>query len=295
MLNQVQALVVGAGISGLTTAYALQKAGISTVIVEAASRPGGLIQSAQREGFLLECGPQSFSGNSSLTAVCRDLNLLDERVLADPKAPRYVLIDGKLQNVPMGPGLLGSPLLGGGTRGAILRDIFGKSRAPETDESVAQFTRRKFSATLLERLVGPFVSGVYAGDPEKLSLRAAFPILHEAEVASGSVVRGMYPAMKQRKLKRGNLPREKPTLQTFRQGNETLVRALAAHLGERLICGVEVTSLQSLDGGRTPKAPRFRVTLRTARGEEKLETERLILAVPTNVAGKLLAPFNSLF
>jgi oxygen-dependent protoporphyrinogen oxidase len=295
MSNQVQALVVGAGISGLTTAYALQKAGISTVIVEAGSRPGGLIQSVQRDGFLLECGPQSFSGNSSLTAVCRDLNLLDERVLADPKAPRYVLIDGKLQNVPMGPLLLGSPLLSGGTRGAILRDIFGKSRAPEPDESVAQFTRRKFSATLLDRLVGPFVSGVYAGDPEKLSLRAAFPILHEAEVASGSVVRGMFPAMKQRKLKRGNLPREKPTLQTFRHGNETLVRALAAHLGDRVICGVEVTSLESLDCGRAPHAPRFRVTLRTARGEEKLETERLILAVPTNVAEKLLAPLHSSF
>ncbi|HYA64918.1 MAG TPA: protoporphyrinogen oxidase [Candidatus Sulfotelmatobacter sp.] len=296
MSNQVQALVVGAGISGLTTAYALQKADISTVIVEAASRPGGLIQSVQREGFLLECGPQSFSGNFSLTAVCRDLNLLDERVLADPKAPRYVLIDGKLQNVPMGPGLLGSPLMGGGTRGAILRDIFGSSRAPETDESVAQFTRRKFSATLLERLVGPFVSGVYAGDPEKLSLRAAFPILHEAEVASGSVVRGMFPAMKQRRVKRGNTPREKPTLQTFRQGNETLIRALAAHLGERLICGVEVTSLEPLNNGRRlPNAPRFRVTLRTSRGEEKLETERLILAVPTNVAGKLLAPLHPAF
>ena len=270
MSNQVQALVVGAGISGLTTAFALQKAGLSTVIVEAASRPGGLIQSVQREGFLLECGPQSFSGNSSLTALCRDLNLLDKRVLADAKAPRYVLIDGKMQNVPMGPGLLGSPLLGGGTRGAILRDIFGKSQAPETDESVAECTRRIFSVTLLERLVGPFVSGVYAGDPEKLSLRAAFPILYEAEVASGSVVRGIFPAMKQRRAMRGNTLREKPTLQTFRQGNETLVRALASQLGERLRCGIEVTSLELLENGRGPKAPRFRVTLRPARGEEKL-------------------------
>lgn len=295
MSNRVQALVVGAGISGLTTAYALQKAGITTLIFEAASRPGGLIQSVQRDGFLIECGPQSFSGNASLTAVCRDLQLLDQRILADPKAPRYVLINGKLQNVPMGPSLLGSSLMAGGTRGAILRDIFGKTRAPEPDESVGAFIRRKFSATLLDRLVGPFVSGVYAGDPEKLSLRAAFPILYEAEVASGSVIRGIFPAMKQRREKRGNTPREKPTLQTFRQGNETIVRALADHLGERLVCGVEVTFVQPLDSGHEPKAPRFRVALRTPREQENIETERLILAAPTNVAAKLVAPLNPAF
>jgi len=127
--------------------------------------------------------------------MCRDLGILEERVLAAPKAPRYVLIDGKLRNVPMGPGLLASSFLGGGTRTAILRDIFGKSESPEPDESVACFTRRKFSETLLDRLVGPFVSGIYAGDPEKLSLRAAFPILYEAEKAAGSITRGVFKAI----------------------------------------------------------------------------------------------------
>ena len=292
MSTQVQALVVGAGISGLTAGYALQKAGISTLVFESAPRPGGVIQSAQRDGFLLEWGPQSFAGNASLTALCRDLQILDQRLLADPKAPRYVLIDGHLQNVPMGPGLLASPLMAGGTRSAIIRDVLGKSHALEPDESIADFIRRKFSVTLLDRLVGPFVSGVYAGDPEKLSLRAAFPILHEAEMASGSILRGMFPVMKQRKAKRGNLPREKATLQTFQQGNQALTHALANDLGERLVCNAEVTSLAALDHSPEPKAPRFRVAARTPRGEESIEAQRLILAVPTNVAGTLLAPLN---
>lgn len=289
MSSQVQALVVGAGISGLTTAYALRKSGISTLIVEAAPRPGGVIQSVQREGFLLECGPQSFSGNSSITALCQELEILDQRVVADPQAARYVLIEGQLQNVPMGPGILLSSFLGGGTRGAILRDLFGSSRAPEPDESVAGFIRRKFSATLLDRLVGPFVSGVYAGDPEKLSLRAAFPILYEAESAKGSVIRGALAVMKQRKAKRGNAPREKATLQTFRQGNETLPRALARKLDDHLACGVEVTAVQPLAPSQEPKAPRFLVTLRSPRGEEQVEAERLILAVSPKVAGALLS------
>jgi protoporphyrinogen/coproporphyrinogen III oxidase len=298
MSTQVEALVVGAGISGLATAYALQKAGIATRVVEVAPRPGGKIQSIKRDGFLLECGPQSFSGNGSITSICKDLGILDERLLADPKAPRYVLIDGKLQSLPMGPGLLASSFMSGGTRGAILRDFFGKSESPEPDESVGDFVRRKFSATLLERLVGPFVSGIYAGDPEKLSLRAAFPILYEAEKASGSVGRGLFKVLKQRKATRGAAPpapREKATLQTFRDGNETLIRAIAANLGEQLTCGVEVTGIEALASSQEPKAPRFRVALRGSRGNETVETERLVLSIPTESAGTLLESLDAGF
>jgi oxygen-dependent protoporphyrinogen oxidase len=298
MSTQVEALVVGAGISGLATAYALQKAGVGVRVVEAAERPGGVIQSVQRDGYLLECGPQSFSGNGSITAICKDLGILEDRVLADPKAPRYVLIDGKLLNVPMGPGLLASPFMSGGTRGAILRDIFGKSESPEPDESVAAFIRRKFSDTLLDRLVGPFVSGIYAGDPEKLSLRAAFPILYEAEKAAGSITRGVFKVMKQRKAASSSAPqtpKEKPTLQTFREGNETIIRAIAGRLAERLSCGVEVGRIEALPAGQNPRAARFRVSLRGANGEEIVEAERLILSVPTEAAGQLLIGVDSGF
>jgi len=298
MADSVEALVVGAGISGLATAYALQKSGVAVRVVEAASRPGGVIQSVKRDGYLLECGPQSFSGNGHITAICQDLGILEERVLADFKAPRYVLLHGKLMNVPMGPGIIASSFMGGGTRSAILRDVFGSSTSPEPDESVAAFIRRKFSNTLLERLVGPFVSGIYAGDPEKLSLRAAFPILYEAEKASGSVVRGIFRVMKQRNAARAAAPeppREKPTLQSFRGGNETLVRALAARLAENLTCGTELLGVQSLNTSLEPKAPRFRVSLRTPKGDQSIETERLILAIPTESAGNVLDSLDAGF
>jgi protoporphyrinogen/coproporphyrinogen III oxidase len=295
MSTEVQALVVGAGISGLTTAHALLKADVSTLVLEAASRPGGAIQSLRRDGFLLEYGPQSFSGNASITSVCQDLKLMDQRLFADPKAPRYILIDGKLQNVPMGPGLLASSLLGGGTRMAILRDLFGSSTPPVYDESIGDFMRRKFSATLLERLVGPFVSGIYAGDPEKLSLRAAFPILHEAETAKGSILRGTLAVMKARKAKRGNTPREKATLQTFREGNETLIRALANRLGDRLACNAEVTAIDPMNPSRDPRASRFAVTVKTQRGEERIEAQRLVLANSPKCAGEVLGHLNPAF
>jgi protoporphyrinogen/coproporphyrinogen III oxidase len=295
MSTQVQALVVGAGISGLTAAYALQKSGITTLLFEASSRPGGLIQSVRRDGFLIESGPQSFSGNANLTSICQKLDILDQRIVADSKAPRYVLINGKLREVPMGPGLIFSPFLAGGTRFAMLRDLVGTSGAPDCDESVAAFVQRKFSATLLDRLVGPFVSGIYAGDPDQLSLRAAFPILHEAETAKGSVIRGLFSLMKARREKRGNGATEKPTLQSFRDGNETLVHALATELGERLFCDVEVLTVDPLDPGHEAAAPRFHVTLHTPRGEEHIEAERLVLAVPPNAAGAILSRLNPAF
>jgi protoporphyrinogen/coproporphyrinogen III oxidase len=295
MSTKIQALLIGAGISGLTTAYALQKAGIATLIVESAARPGGVIQSIKRDGYLLECGPQSFSGNAALTSLCSGLGLLGDRILADPKAPRFVLIDGALRAVPMSPAILASSFLGGGTRTAIVQDIFGTSTPPEPDESVSEFIRRKFSDRLLDQLAGPFVSGIYAGDPEKLSLRAAFPILYEAEKTSGSIVRGAIKVLRQRKAQNNSGPRERSTLQTFHEGNETIIRALAEDLGERLICGMEAVSVTATDPGHEPNAPRFRVNLRSAHGLEVIETERLVFAAPTNVAAKLLGPLNSDF
>jgi protoporphyrinogen/coproporphyrinogen III oxidase len=295
MSTQVQALVVGAGISGLTAAYALKKSGVATLLLEASSRPGGVIQSIQRDGFLVECGPQSFNSNIAITSLCKDLGLLDQHIFADPKAPRYVLIDGKLQNVPMGPGLLLSPFMSGGTLFATLRDLLGSSHPPETDESIGDFVRRKFTPTFLDRLVGPFVSGVYAGDPEKLSLRAAFPILHEAEAAKGSLIRGTIAVMKARKAKHQGAPLEKSTLQSFRDGNEGLIRALARNLNDQLFCDVEVIAVDPLDPGHEANAARFHLTLHTPRGEEHIEAERLVLACPPRAAGRILAHLNPRF
>lgn len=295
MSTQVQSLVVGAGVSGLTAAYALKKSGITTILFEASSRPGGVIQTVQREGFLVECGPQSFSGNASITSLCYDLGLLDQRILADPKTPRYVLIGGKLRNVPMGPGLLSSPFVSGGTLFAMLRDLLGSSRPPEPDESIADFVRRKFTPAFLDRLMDPFVSGVYAGDPEKLSLRAAFPILHEAESAKGSLIRGAIAIRKASKAKGGAAPQEKAASQSFRDGNETLVRALAKNLDDQLFCNVEVTAVDALDPGLDAKAARFHLTLHTPRGEERIETERLILACSPQSAGRILVRLNPQF
>jgi len=284
--THVPVLVVGAGISGLLCAYSLRKSGIDAQIVEASRHPGGVIRSERRDGFLLELGPQSFSGTRQLLDLCRDLGIENELLEAPRHAPRFLLLKGQLRQAPLSPpALLASPLFSARTKWSIIRDALGRSAPPDSDESVAGFVRRKFSPELLDRLVGPFVSGIYAGDPEKLSLRAAFPALFEAEKASGSIIRGM---MLSAKSKPG--AKQRPTLQSFKNGNETLVNAIAADLRPALRCGVEVTAVQQGGAGHPQSGGRFVVDAKVEGVTETLEADRLVLAVPTYVAAKLLHP-----
>jgi len=268
----------------LVCADALEKAGVEVLLVEASARLGGVLHSFSRNGFLLELGPQSFTGTAQLRSLCANLGIADQLVEAPAKAPRYVLVSGRLEAVPMSPrALLTSPLIDGSTKWALLCDIFGKSVPPVGDESVAAFVRRKFSERLLDRLVGPFVSGVYAGDPEKLSIRSAFPRLHEAERARGSIVRGM---LRLAKSKKG--PRERPTLNAFREGNETLVRALGNRLASAIVLRARATNVYRQNDGS------YHVSLEGS-NNDAVSAKSVIFSTPTDVTGRLLGQLDPSF
>lgn len=272
--------MVGAGISGLTCAYALKKRGVDVLVLEATPHPGGVIRSLSENGFLFELGPQSFMGTDSIFALCDELGIFSKLIEVPHSAPRYILVDGKLVSVPLSPiAFLFSSLLGWQTKLSMVADLFRNSSPPEADESVAAFVRAKFTAELLDRLVGPFVSGIYAGDAEELSLRSAFPNIYEAEKISGSVIRGSFRLAKRN---RGTRSGRRNGLCSFQKGNATLIEALAASLGDSLRFESDVISEIERDENH------FRLKLKEKGHIEEFRAEKLVLATPAGVNSELL-------
>jgi protoporphyrinogen/coproporphyrinogen III oxidase len=286
MSDVAQVVVVGAGISGLSCAYALRRMGLEVLVLESAGRPGGVIQSIRRDGFLLELGPQSFSATARLRQLFEELGLGKGLLTAPRRAPRFLLSEGQLRPVPQSPtAFFTSRLFGVQTKWTILRDLIGYSRPPAEEESLASFVRRKFTAELLEKLAGPFVSGIYAGDSEKLSMPAAFPQICEAERASGSVIRGIGRA----KAKQGT--GGQAALQSFVEGNEALVRALAGKLEGSLLTGMtaeRITTNGAHASAGDSRAPAYLVNCRGPNGARQIGARRLVLALPAPCSADLL-------
>jgi len=279
-------LVIGGGISGLACAYHLRQAGIPVYALEAGSRAGGFITTKERDGFRFELGPQSFLSTEPLLALIDALGLKEQLLHANPRAPRYILVRGQLVPAPLTPpSLLTTSLFAAGTKWRLFTEILRRTHPPEDDESIAAFVRRKFGTELLDRLVAPFVSGVYAGDPERLSMRAAFPKIHEFETRHGSVLRG---AMKSRPAK--GAPRS--GLCSFRDGMETLPRAIAARLGGSLLLDTCVAGVRH---GKTNGKPWFEVDIVRHEHRETLAASAVILATPTDVASQILESLSDRF
>jgi protoporphyrinogen/coproporphyrinogen III oxidase len=251
-------------------------------LLEANDRAGGLIGTVENNGFLFESGPQSFQGTETVLSLIRDLGIEGDLCKADPRAPRFVLRRGQLRKIPMAPqGFLTSSLLGVGSRWKIVSEGLSRTNPPVEEESVAQFVRRKFGHEILEYLVSPFVSGVYAGDPEKLSLRAAFPSLEEWERQYGSVLRG---AMKSRPAKGAR--QGPPPLCSFVHGMEVLTTTMFAKLGANAKSSAPVETVTKTDQG-------FQVQFTRNGHSEQLSARAVVLATPAYVAAHIAGPLSA--
>lgn len=276
-----QVVVVGGGISGLACAYRLNKSGVPAMLLEATGRVGGLVGTVEKEGFLFETGPQSFQGTETLSALFRELGIDGELVEADPRAPRFVFRGGRLHKIPMSPqALFAASLIGARSRWRIASEPFRKTHPPNEEETIANFVRRKFGHEILEYLVAPFVSGVYAGDPEKLSLRAAFPTLEEWEREYGSVLRG---AMKSRPAKSER--KGPPPLCSFRRGLGTLTSSLAHQLAESVRLNAAVNVIER-DSNNPPVS--YEVKFTHAGQQSAIRAHALVLATPAYTASQLI-------
>ncbi|WP_340111928.1 protoporphyrinogen oxidase [Maribellus mangrovi] len=227
--------VVGAGLSGLTTAFYLKKHGFRVHVYEKADRAGGVIKTTHEEGFVFESGPNTGS-MSRVEAAELFEDLGDDCILetADESAKaRWIWLNGKWCVIPSG--LLGgitTPLFSFSDKLRLLGEPFRK-RGSNPDETIAELVRRRMGKTFLRNAVDPFISGVYSGDPEKLVTRFALPKLYALEQEYGSFIKGGIKKAKEPKTERD----KKATKDVFSAegGLENLIKALAKHIGEENI------------------------------------------------------------
>jgi protoporphyrinogen/coproporphyrinogen III oxidase len=296
-------VIIGAGISGLVCAYRLKRLGVEVLLVEQSARPGGVMQSSQIDEFLIERGPNSAQGVPELLALVDELGITGELLEGNPKAPAYVYFNGRLRAVPMSPpSLLRSDLLSLGGKLRLLREPLIVRREPAGEESVADFITRRLGAEIAERLVAPFVSGIYAGDEKRLSIQAAFPQLANLESSHGSLFRGALAKLRETRQARknrppSNLPKRKRSV-SFRNGMQVLPETLAAKLGADLLtecsgvsiadCGLPIADSTS---SQLP-TDKFVVSFNHSGIAQQITCKQLVIATPAMGAAKLIAALS---
>jgi len=293
----VTVLVVGGGITGLASAYALGVAGIPTLLVEGSRRLGGKVRTEAVEGFVIEHGPDSFvSYRPAGVQLCRELGLGDEVVR--PQEPRVVFIraGGRFRRFPDGMGLvlptkfrpfLSSDLFSPLAKARMGLDLLLPRDGTEGDVAVGPFLRRRLGNALVERLAGPLIGGVYGTPIDELSLDAVVPQLRESERRHRSLLLAALADARARKRAAhaagpaAGGPPPSPFV-TLAGGTQQLVDALVEalrampHVGIRTQCLVEGLELE---GSRA----RVRFC-----GGERMAPEAVILATPARVTADLV-------
>jgi oxygen-dependent protoporphyrinogen oxidase len=245
--------IIGAGLTGLTAAYCLEQRGSRVVVYEATDRIGGVVRTERRGGYLAELGPNSMSAPSAAVAgILRDLGLESSRVKASPAArERFIVRRGKLVHLPLTPAeLLTTRLLSNTAKLAILSEPLVDTSDSTVDESVAAFIRRRFNQEVLDYVVNPFIAGIYAGDPEQLSVRHALPQLHALERTHGSVMKAFLKAAKAQRHPDQDV-KLSDGLFSFGRGLQEIPEALGRELKSELRLKAPVTQLRAGPRGWT--------------------------------------------
>lgn len=275
-------VVVGGGVAGLTTAYRLLAGdgeAPDVTVLEADERPGGKVRSVVVGGLKLEAGPDSFVARKPWAAdLCRELGLGDDLALPGASGS-YVWTDRGL--VPFPQTALGAPAdlnellhwpgLSRTGRWRALSELVRKPRPSEDDESIGSLVRRRLGDEVAEAVVGPLLGGLFAGDLDRLSVRATFPELAAWERSHGSLIRGARAAMKA-------APAGAPMFIGLAGGTDRLTGALVEAVGrERIFCGTAASAVRSEGPGYAVRA-----------GEAGFSADAVVLAAPAFVAADVV-------
>ena len=282
-------VIIGAGISGLSLAWYLKalKPQWECLILEASSRVGGKAWTVLEDGFLCEKGVNGFLNNKpSSLALAAELKLPLYPANENSKR-RFVVKAGRLVKLPEKPQefLFSSLLSPVGRLRVLLEPFIAKNTSPE-DESLASFARRRLGEEAFQHLIDPMAKGIYAGDPELLSLRYCFPRIFELEQTYGSLIKAML-ALKKQAAKQGKKgPGAGPGghLTSFEMGMSQLTDSLANHLQGHIKLDAEAVELF-----KATASGQWRITTRKG---ETIDATHVVMACPARTAASLIAPHS---
>lgn len=270
--------IIGGGISGLVSAFLLEKRGFELTLFEKSGHVGGNIQTVEVEGFLIEYAPNSLLKSPRLVELIRELKLETEVLTANPaNKKRYVLRDGKLKSLPMSIlKMATSDYFSLKARLRLLKEPFVRTKSQD-GESVAEFFERRLGREIVERAADPFIAGIYAGNPESLSVKSAFARLYELEEKYGSLLIGSLLS------KTEKADKSFPRTFSFKNGVQTLIDKLAENLGESIQINTKVEQIEKTSDGKW--------LVKTNSGEDVFDS--LIISTPAEAAANLIEKIDT--
>jgi len=289
--------IIGAGISGLATAYAIEQQSaqsgfeVETVVVEKESRIGGKILSIKEDGFLCEWGPNGFLDNKPMTLdLCKQLQIDQQLLRSDDNArKRFIYSEKILHQMPEnGPAFLKSKLISWPGKFRLAGEMVIPKRRSDSDETLAEFGRRRLGGEALDKLISPMVSGIFAGDPETMSLKSCFPRIYELEQQYGGLIKAMLRLAKKKRaeIKAGKAVASAAgpggVLTSFSGGIQELTDGIAATLAGKVLSGHGVEKIEQKQDG-------FLLHLE---GGEQLEVDMVVTAAPAYAVANMLDGLN---
>jgi oxygen-dependent protoporphyrinogen oxidase len=276
-------LVLGAGISGLAAAHWMEKEGYQVHILEKGTEPGGAMLTRHKDGFLVDYGPNSGLETTPLISkIAKDVGIYEDMIYANEEGDtRYILRDNKLRALPTGgKAFLKADLFS--TKGKMrlaLEPFIGRSEDGYY-QSISEFVSRRLGKEFLDYAINPFVSGVYAGDPDKLSVKSAFPKLYALEENYGGLIKGMIKGAKERK-KRDEESKQSAKMFSFVNGMQTLPKAIANNLNATIEFNSEVDQI-------TKEDDKWKVKYKSSGFEKEIHTDVVYSTIPAYTISDIL-------
>lgn len=280
-------VVIGGGISGLTSAYLLSKKGLDVTVLEKNNSVGGSIESVIENGFLFDRGPNSALETTPVIGqLIRELNLESELLYASKQAnKRYILRDNKLHPLPMSPqGLIKTKLFSGKAKLRLMAEPFIGRSNEGYYQSLAEFVKRRLGQEFLDYAINPFVAGVYAGRTEDLSVKSAFPKLYALEEKYGGLIIGTVRSIRERK-KRAEVAKQSAKMLSFKSGMIALPRAIEKYFGNNVLLSSEVISVDKVENNSV-------VSYQQNGNLNKIKCDAVLSTIPAYSAGNLFSKYN---